>query len=133
MTFATRVFRGAGIYGLLALLPMYVLEQRQGLDFPPPITHPEFYYGFIGVAVAWQVAFLIMATDPARYRPLIPACALEKLTYGAATIVLFAQGRVHPLVLGTGLIDLALMALFVLAYRSTAPTDAARSGHADGA
>ena len=68
MTFARRVLRGAGIYGLLALLPMYFLEQRQGVDFPPPITHPEFYYGFVGVAVAWQVAFLIMSTDPARYR-----------------------------------------------------------------
>ncbi len=131
MTFARRVLRGAGIYGLLALLPMYFLEQRQGHDFPPPITHPEFYYGFVGVAVAWQVAFLIMSTDPVRYRPLLLAGVLEKSSYGLATIALFALGRVHALVLGTGLIDLVLGALFVAAYRASAPMPGVEgSGHA---
>lgn len=128
MTFARRVFRWAGLYGLLALLPMYFLERRQGVDFPPPITHPEFYYGFVGVAVAWQVAFLIVATDPARYRPLMLVGVLEKASYGLATIALFALGRVHAMVLGTGLIDLVLGALFVAAYRATADD----SGHAHG-
>lgn len=119
MTFARRVFQGAAIYGLIALLPMYLLEAEQGRRFPPPITHPEFYYGFIGVAVAWQLAFLTIATDPARYRPLMLAGVVEKLGYGLATVALFALGRVHPMVLGTGVIDLALGALFVVAYRST--------------
>lgn len=119
MTFARWVFRGAGIYGLLALLPMYFLEQQHGVMFPPAITHPEHYYGFVGVAVAWQVAFLIIATDPARYRPLMTACVIEKVTYGVATIVLFAQGRVPGMVLGTGLIDLTLCALFVASWRAT--------------
>lgn len=35
------------------------MESRNGIDFPPPINHPEYYYGFIGVAIAWQVAFII--------------------------------------------------------------------------
>lgn len=118
-TFARRVFQVAGVYGLLVLLPMYFLEERQEIDFPPPITHPELYYGFVGVAVAWQVAFLIIATDPVRYRPLMLAAVLEKATYAVATWTLFALGRVHPVVVGFGTIDLVLGVLFVLSYRAT--------------
>lgn len=36
------------------------------------LTHPEFYYGFVGVAVLWQVVFVLLARDPFRYRPLMP-------------------------------------------------------------
>ena len=71
MVFARRTFLIAGVYGLLALVPMYFLEGRIGRDIPPPITHPEYFYGFIGVAVAWQVAFLVIARDPVRFRPLM--------------------------------------------------------------
>jgi hypothetical protein len=59
MTFAKRVFFLAGVYGILALTPMYFLEARLGRDFPPPITHPEHFYGFVGVALAWQVLFAV--------------------------------------------------------------------------
>jgi len=47
MTFARRVFTIAGIYGLLVVTPLYLLEDRIGRDQPPPITHPEFFYGFL--------------------------------------------------------------------------------------
>jgi hypothetical protein len=50
MTFARWTFRLAAIYGLIVLLPFYGLEQRIGHDTPPPITHPEYFYGFIGAA-----------------------------------------------------------------------------------
>ena len=43
----------AGAYGLIVLIPQYFLETKNGRDFPPAITHPEYYYGFIGVAIAW--------------------------------------------------------------------------------
>jgi hypothetical protein len=58
MKFARRLFLIAGIYGVLVLAPQYFLEAKTGRDFPPPITHLEHYYGFIGVALAWQVFFL---------------------------------------------------------------------------
>lgn len=54
MKFAKLVFLVAGIYGLIVVLPQYFLESKVGVDSPPPITHPEFYYGFIGVTAAWQ-------------------------------------------------------------------------------
>jgi len=59
VTFARRVFAAAGIYGVLVLAPQYFMEGRIGRDFPPPITHPEHFYRFIGVALAWQVLFLV--------------------------------------------------------------------------
>ncbi len=70
MKFAKVVFLVAGIYLLAVLAPQYFLEAKAGRDFRPPITHPDFYYGFIGVTIAWQVLFLLLSRNPARYRPL---------------------------------------------------------------
>ena len=83
---------------------------------PPAITHPEFYYGFFGVGLAWQAAFLIIAGDPQRFRPMIPAAILEKLTYAVACAVLIMLGRVPLIVALGGAGDLVLGALFTVAY-----------------
>lgn len=114
--FARWVYRIAGIYGLIVLLPQYALEDRIGRDDPPAITHPEYFYGFVGVAVSWQVAFLVIATDPLRYRPLMIATVLEKAAFGLAVPILFAQGRASGTLLAFGIVDLALGLLFVAAY-----------------
>ena len=71
MTFVKRVFLGAAIYGFIVLLPQYFLEEKTGRDFPPAITHPEYFYGFIGIAVAWQIVFVVISRDPIRYRPIL--------------------------------------------------------------
>ena len=120
MKFARLVFLIAGIYGLIVLLPGYFLEAQTGRDFPPPITHPEYYYGFIGVAVAWQVVFLILSRDPIRYRPMMIPAILEKATFGIAVVILFSQHRVSTLMLALALLDSTLGVLFVLAYIKTA-------------
>lgn len=117
--FARRVFTGAAVYGLLALVPQYFLEDRLNRDFPPAITHPEHFYGFVGIAIAWQFAFLVIARDPVRYRALMPVAVLEKLAFGGAAIVLFALGRIAWPVLAVGGVDLVLAALFLVAYRMT--------------
>lgn len=119
MRFAKVVFLAAGVYGLLALVPMYFTEAKFGRDFPPPVTHPEFYYGFLGVAAAWQVLFLILSRDPARYRPLMIPAVLEKLGFGVATPVLYLQGRAAGLMLAGAFVDLVLAALFAAAYLKT--------------
>ena len=119
MIFARRVFLIAGVFGLLALLPLYFLEGRIGRDQPPAITHPEYFYGFLGVAVSWQVAFLVIARDPLRFRPLMVPAVLEKATYGLAIIALFMGGRLTAVMLSSGLIDLTLGVLFVVAYWRT--------------
>jgi hypothetical protein len=117
--FARTVFNAAGIYGVLVLLPQYFMEERIGRDFPPPINHPEHFYGFVGVALAWQVLFFVIARDPVRLRPAMWPAILEKLSFGLAAIVLFTQGRIAPLLLGAGLLDLVLAALFFAAWRAT--------------
>jgi hypothetical protein len=120
VSFARRVFAVAGVYGVLVLVPQYFMEDKVGRDFPPPITHPEHFYGFIGVALAWQVLFLIMARDPVRYRIAMIPATLEKAAFGVATVVLYLQGRLSPIVLGGGVLDLIFALLFVLSFRATA-------------
>jgi len=119
MSFARWVYRIAGIYGILCLAPFFFLEEKIGRDYPPAITHPEHYYGFVGVSLAWQIAFLIIAADPVRYRPLMAATLVEKGIFGIASIVLFTQQRAPGLVLGFGLTDLTLGVLFLIAYLRT--------------
>ena len=120
MKFAGLVYRVAGIYGLIVLVPQFFLEAKTGRDFPPAITHPEFYYGFVGVAVAWQVLFLILSRDPVRYRAMMIPAFLEKAAFGVAVVILFLQGRISPVILGAGILDLIFGALFILAYAKTA-------------
>jgi len=121
MKFARGLFRTAGIYGLIVLLPQYFLEEQIGKDAPPPIAHPEYFYGFLGVALAWQVLFLIMSTDPQRYRPVMIPSILEKLGFGLAAVVLFVQQRAPAMIFLGGCIDLILALLFAIAYAKTAP------------
>ena len=119
MKFARFVFLIAGIYGLIVLLPMYLLEEKTGRDSPPPITHPEFYYGFIGVAVAFHILFLIVSRDPVRYRPMMIPAIVEKASFGIPVLVLFLQHRVSSGTLAPALIDSVLGLLFVVSYLRT--------------
>lgn len=121
MKFAKIVFFVAGIEGLLILSPMYLLENKIGRDSPPPITHPEYFYGFAGVALAWQVLFLVLATDPVRYRPMILPSILEKISWGVALIVLFYQRRLALSAFAIGSVDWVFAFLFLAAYFTTRP------------
>ena len=117
--FARRVFIGAGIYGILGVLPLFFMEQRFVELFPPELSHPEFFYGFAGVALAWQVAFLVIGSDPARFRPLMLPAVLEKVTYGGAVIALVIDGRTPLPMVGTAVIDLVLAILFAASFVRT--------------
>ena len=117
--FARRVFIGAGIYGILGVLPLFFMEQRFVEMFPPELSHPEFFYGFAGVALAWQVAFLVIGSDPARFRPLMLPAVLEKVTYGGAVIALVIDGRTPLPMVGTAVIDLVLAILFAASFVRT--------------
>ena len=118
-TFARRVFFWAGLYGLLVLAPMYLMEDRLGQMFPPAITHPENFYGFIGVAIAWQLAFLVISRDPVRYRALMLPAIAEKLLGSGPAFVLYALGRLPGALLGAAAVDMLLAALFFVAWRRT--------------
>jgi hypothetical protein len=124
MKFAKIVFWIAGLWGLLIITPLYFMFDLISRKDPPPITHPGFFYGFVGLGLAWQVAFLFIATDPVRYRPLMIPSMLEKFSFGAAVVVLVLQGRMHPSDMVFACTDLLLGALFVIAYFKTPPRPA---------
>lgn len=119
MRFARRVFFWSGVYGIVAVAPMYFLEEALGRAFPPPPSHPEIYYAFVGVTVAWQLVFLAIARDPVRYRPLMPLAVAEKLLPSGAALWLLAAGRVEIAAVAPYFVDLVLGALFVASYLVT--------------
>ena len=121
MKFAKIVFWVAGLWGLLVLAPLYFMFDLIGRKDPPPITHPGFFYGFVGVALSWQVAFIYIATDPVRFRPLMIPSVLEKVTYVAAVATLVLQERMHRSDLVFAGTDLLLGVLFVVAFFKTPP------------
>ena len=119
MKFAKYLFLFAGISGLIMLIPQYFLEEKTGRDFPPAITHPEHFYGFVGVAIACQVMFLIISRNPVRYRAMMIPAMLEKFSFAIAIAILFLQNRVAAMMFGLGMMDLALGLLFALAFFKT--------------
>ena len=119
MKFAKIVFTVAGIWGLLVLTPLFFLEQKVGLDHPPAITHPEYFYGFACVALAFQIVFLVIARDPVRYRPLMPVCMIEKFPFVIVCAILYTRGRLYSSFLVGPAADLILGLLFVVAYIKT--------------
>jgi hypothetical protein len=90
-----------------------------GRQDPPAITHPGFYYGFVGCALAWQIAFLVIGADPVRMRPMMVPSMVEKFTYCTAAVVLVMQGRTNQRDLVFALTDMTLGVLFVAAWVKT--------------
>lgn len=104
-------FRGAAVFGLVALLPQYALPQPAGAELVA--------YGFIGTAAAFQLIFWLIGGNPIHYRALMLPSVAEKLAFGVPAIALFANGKVPAAVLVFGLIDLALGLGFFTAWRAT--------------
>lgn len=119
MTFAKAVFIGAGIWGLAVLAPLYALVDVAGRRYPPPEEYPHFFYGFLSVAMAWQVAFLVIGSNPIRYRGLMLPAILEKLGYAFGTTALYLQGRVPAVDAQSAVPDVMLAVLFATAFVRT--------------
>jgi hypothetical protein len=120
MKFAKITFWIAFVWGVLILTPLYFLFDTIGRQDPPPITHPGFYYGFVGCGLAWQFAFLVIATNPIRFRPMMIPSVLEKFSFVTALVVLYLQHRVHPSDLVLAGIDGTLGILFLVSFFRTA-------------
>jgi hypothetical protein len=113
------VFVVAGIWGIVVLTPFYWLVDVTGRRYDPPGAYPHFFYGFIAVALVWQIAFLVIASNPARFRPLMIPAMLEKFSYVATLAVLFGQGRIASVDAAAAVPDGLLGLLFVLAFVKT--------------
>ena len=116
MKFSKMVFWIAALWGVLVLTPLYFMFDLIGRQDPPPITHPAFYYGFVSVGLAFQIAFIAIALDPVRLRPMMIPSVLEKFSYGATLFVLYLQHRLHLQDLALGGIDTVFGVLFLVAF-----------------
>jgi len=76
-------------------------------------------YGFIGLALLWQMVFVLVAKDPLRYRPIMPIAILEKLVYSVPVLILYSLGKARASTLGPALVDPVFGVLFVIAYWRT--------------
>jgi hypothetical protein len=119
MKFAKIVFTIAGIWGLLILTPLFFLFDRIGQLDPPPVTHPGFYYGFVTVGLAWQVAFLVIGRNPIRLRPIMIPAIVEKFGYAVAVTALYFQQRIKAPDMMFVATDTVLGILFVIAFVKT--------------
>lgn len=126
MQFAKWVFRLAGIYGIVTVAPLYLAEGAIARA-TVPISHPEYFYGFVGLCVVWQIMFLLISRDPTRWRPAMPVAVLEKLSFSVPVFALYAAGRVDSSVTVFASIDLVWAALFATAYVRSEARSALRS------
>jgi hypothetical protein len=124
MRLAKWVYWLAGITGVLMVIPPFFLEGQFGQDEPPPVNHPEFYYGFFGVTLAWQFMFLVIGSDPVRFRRAMLPAMLEKAGFAIAIPVLYTLGRVNLTWVGFASMDATWLVLFLVAYLRT-PREAA--------
>ena len=119
MRFAKLVFVGAGIWGIVVLTPLYFLVDLTGRQYPAPVDYPHFFYGFLSVAMAWQIAFLVIGSSPARFRPLMIPGIIEKFGHVTGVAVLYAEGRLSFEDAMASSPDLLLGILFVMAFAMT--------------
>lgn len=114
--FARRVFFWCGLYGVIVIAPQYFLEHIVGQQYPPAITHPEYFYGFVGVGLAWQLTFLLISRDPIAMRPVMLGGVAEKFSFACSTFALIAASRA-PAPLGIfAAIDFIMGVLFLISY-----------------
>ncbi|HEX7138278.1 MAG TPA: hypothetical protein VF219_10540 [Vicinamibacterales bacterium] len=119
MKLAKNIFLGAGIWGLLVMTPLYFMYDTVGRQYPPPITHPDMYYGFVSVTWVWQIAYFVISTDPVRYRPFMLVGILAKTLYFATMSALYVTGGVQLSQLAAVTPDLVLAVLFAVAFVRT--------------
>ena len=119
MRFAVLTYKIAGIWGLLIVVPSYFLYNAVGRQDPPPLSHPHIYFGWLGVTLAWQILFLVLSTDPVRYRPIMVPAVLEKLGFVVALIVLLSLKMVNAREASIAIPDAILMVCFIVALKKT--------------
>lgn len=128
MRIAKIVFLVAGVWGIVVLTPLYWLVYIAGRHYNPPADYPQFFYGFFSVAMAWQIAFLVIASDPVRYRPMMIVGMIEKFGHVATVTTLYLRHRISTIDLQAAFPDLVLGLAFIWAFAATRRLRAATWG-----
>ena len=119
MKFARVAFLIAGVWGIVVLTPLYFLVDLTGRQYAAPADYPQFFYGFLSVAMAWQIAFLVIGSSPARFKPLMIPSIVEKFGHVTGVAVLYSQSRLSVTDATAAGPDLLLGVLFILAFAMT--------------
>lgn len=117
--FARVAFLGASFWGAFTLLPLPFM--RAAIEEGRPLTHPEYFYGFIGVCIAFQLIFVLISRDPLRYRPMMPCCMVEKVGFALPALWLVHAGAAPRSLLVFAFADLLLLVLFLWSFLETSP------------
>ena len=88
------------------------------------VRSAQFFCGFVSVAQAWQLAFLVIVSSPARFRRLMIPSMLGKFGYVMILAVLYTQARISAIDPQAAVPDLLLgilfiVALFIVAFAKT--------------
>lgn len=119
MRFARIVFTVAGVWGIVVLTPLFFLLDLTGRHYAPPGDYPQFFYGFLGIAMVWQLVFLLIGSQPARYRPLMIPAVLEKVAFVVPVVVLLGQARISATDASAAVPDFVLGVFFIAAFFKT--------------
>ena len=112
---ASWLFRGAAIYGLILLLPLYFMEKTVAAP-DAAFAHPEYYYGFVGAAAAWQLVYWTIGGDPAKYRAFMLLGVVAKFGFWIPTCLLWVAGRTPTSTFALTCGDLILGLAFLFAW-----------------
>lgn len=119
MKFSKIVFTAAGVWGFVILTPLYFLHDTVATARGGPVSYPELF-GFLAITVAWQSAFLVIASNPARYRLMMLPAIAEKFLWVITMTVLLQQGRVQSQDMLPVIPDAILGVLFTISARKMA-------------
>lgn len=119
MRFAKIVFFTAGVWGIVVLTPLYWLVDVTGRHYAPPSDSPHFFYGFVSVAMVWQIAFLMIGSRPVLFRPLMIPGILEKFSYVTTLAVLYGRGTISATDAQAAVPDFLIGLLFIVAFAKT--------------
>ena len=119
MKFARIVFLFAGVWGIAVVTPLFFLVDVTGRRYSPPSEYPQFFYGFLAVTIAWQIGFLVIGSDPQRFRPLMIPGIFEKMGYVSTLLALYGQGRLSAADFSPFVPDFLLGLFFIAAFVKT--------------
>jgi len=123
---ARYIFWSAGAWGVVILL--FLLVDPDRAVGPGATGRPDFYYGFVGVGMAFQIAFWVIGGDPVRFRPMMLVSVCEKFFYVGSLTALLVARRAPERMTGAAVIDGALGLLFLLAWWLTRPSRCSSPG-----
>ena len=119
MKFARIVFLFAGVWGITVVTPLFFLGDITGRRYSPPSQYPQFFYGFLAVTIAWQIAFLVIGSDPQRFRPLMIPGIVEKMGYVSTLLTLYSLGHLSAADFSPFVPDFTIGLFFIAAFVKT--------------